>query len=384
MHRIAKVTVLQNHLHRPRRLRLTRLAEQFHKIPGARTQQMQVFDLVSPINLVERKRLIRRQRDRRVRAEHFDLPNQLEADRLRAWRNLKLVRRFPVLEQLEVRNLGRGRDAVVIGRNDLQFELIEQLRTDRRPVQRELRSNHDRRLLATEQRLAIDEDASRQRERFALVLEVLEASIFVGWDSIPTLLPVLTTSGRVGNPTYEDDRLPARLMRERNRDLARLVGGVLVPAQQNLRVIDLLILLVEHREDLPGRSGANHEFQLSFANQRPAAAAIADEIDNVHARLLQFRELEATTDSVERGVVVSVRGLAVRDQSVEIHVGVHLAQLLRIEVPRVNLEHLHNQRANILDVQIERNRLIRREGRAVGRIEFNLDSLLELLEQFGR
>ena len=76
--------------------------------------------------------------------------------------------------------------------------------------------------------------------------------------------------------------------------------------------------------------------------------------------------------------------LEIWDQAVEIDVGVHLATLGSIVVQRVDLEDLHDQCLDVLDVQLEFDRIVGSEQSCVGGNEVQVDPLLELLVLFGR
>ncbi len=64
LHRLLEVAVLERQLHRPVRLRLAGPAEQLDHVVGAELRQVQVLDLVGPVDLVEGERLRRGQVDR--------------------------------------------------------------------------------------------------------------------------------------------------------------------------------------------------------------------------------------------------------------------------------------------------------------------------------
>ena len=105
--------------------------------------------------------------------------------------------------------------------------------------------------------------------------------------------------------------------------------------------------------------------QPSLADQRPRTAAVPDEIDHVHARLAELRELKLARHAAQRGLVVRVCLFDIRHQPVEVDVGIDLAQRVAVVVLRVDLEDLHDQRADVLDVQVQRDRLIGPELRFV-------------------
>ena len=124
--------------------------------------------------------------------------------------------------------------------------------------------------------------------------------------------------------------------------------------------------------------------QASFAHQRPTALAVADEVDDENARLIERRKLELAPCTPQRRLLVLVDLLLVGDQPVEVDVGVDLGQLAAIEVSRIDLEDLDDQRLDVLDVQVERDRLIGRERLLVGHREIEIDPLFQRLVLRGR
>ncbi|PCI12657.1 MAG: hypothetical protein COB68_14615 [SAR202 cluster bacterium] len=69
--------------------------------------------------------------------------------------------------------------------------------------------------------------------------------------------------------------------------------------------------------------------------------------------------------------------LEVRDQSIEVHIGVHFADLVAVVVERVQFEDFHDQRFDVFDFQLERDVVIGREGGRVGDEEVDVDPLLQ-------
>src|SRR5437868_6693063 len=79
---------------------------------------------------------------------------------------------------------------------------------------------------------------------------------------------------------------------EGDGDPAFLVGRVLLAAEIEVSIGDRLVRLVENREQLPGRARFRDEAQPSLANQRPAALAVANEVDDVHSRARERLQLK--------------------------------------------------------------------------------------------
>ena len=83
--------------------------------------------------------------------------------------------------------------------------------------------------------------------------------------------------------------------------------------------------------------------------------------------------------AAQRGFFIGVSLLLVGHQAVEVHVGANLGQMLAIIVLGVDLEHLHDQRVDILDIQIQSNRILGPELGLVRVGKINIDPLFQLL-----
>ena len=182
----------------------------------------------------------------------------------------------------------------------------------------------------------------------------------------------------------QHDRLPAGRRAERDQHRAVLLGQIFRAAEPDGRVRDRAIALIDDGDDLPRGARGDERPQPALADQRPAALAGADEVDDVHARLVQLRELELASHPPQRRLGVVEREFNVRHQAVEVDVGVDLAFLILVEIGRVDLEDLHDQGRHVLDVQIERHRFVDVEVRLVRGGEVDVDAFLQLREHLRR
>ena len=164
VHRLLEVAVLERHCTARSGFGFAGAAEQLDHVVGAELGQVQVLDLVGPVDAVERERLGRRQVDASCSGSgSCTLAVQRDGQSCQPRRHAELVDRFAVLEQLEVRHLGRGRDAVVVGRRDPQPHVFQQLHRHRLAV--ELKPGPDQHGgdPLRQQRFAVDVDAGRRR-----------------------------------------------------------------------------------------------------------------------------------------------------------------------------------------------------------------------------
>src|SRR5947209_1144845 len=97
----------------------------------------------------------------------------------------------------------------------------------------------------------------------------------------------------------QDDWLPARTCAERHQDRAIRVGLVLLPAEPHGGILDRAVDVIDDGNRLPGGRGGDEGTEPAFADQGPAALAGTDEVDHVHARPGQLRELEPSLDPPE-------------------------------------------------------------------------------------
>ena len=93
--------------------------------------EVQVFDLVGAVDLVERERFRDGQIQLLVQAEVLHLGLEQERDAGGPRRHEELVGRFAILEQLEVAHFLAGGDAVEIGAGDHQPHLFQHLERHR-------------------------------------------------------------------------------------------------------------------------------------------------------------------------------------------------------------------------------------------------------------
>jgi hypothetical protein len=109
LHRLLEIAVLQRQADGAVAARFARSAEHVQGVLAVDQHQMQILDLVGPVDFVQRERFGHRQIDLLVLAQVLNLGQQLEPDRPQPLGHLEFVRRLAVLEQLEVRDfLGRG------------------------------------------------------------------------------------------------------------------------------------------------------------------------------------------------------------------------------------------------------------------------------------
>ena len=327
--------MLERELHRPIGSHLARLAQQFDGILAVDADQMQVLDLLRPVDLVQRERIAHREVDLLVLADVLDFCLQPEVQLGQPLGHLKLERGFAVLEQLEIRHFFRGRHAVQIGRRDRQPHVLQHRQRHRDAVQVQLRPDHDQRLVAGQQRFAVHVDAGGQDIVLRLVLEFVQ---------------------RAEIAVREDDLLLGWSAGERDGDLALVIGRVLAAGEPQRGGGQLAVLFVQHREHMTAYRGADQVPQPTLADHGAAALAAADEVDHVNAGLVQFGELEMPPHSPQRRFGVREGRFLIGHQPVQVDVGVHFAQVGAVVVPRVDLEHLDDQRADVLDVQVQADR----------------------------
>ena len=163
-----------------------------------------------------------------------------------------------------------------------------------------------------------------------------------------------------------------------------VVRLVLLTADPDTGILHRLVGVVHHVHDLTGGAGGHQRPQSALAHQGPAALAVADESDHVDSRFGELGEGELLVDAPQGGLGKGDRLLEVGHQAVEVDVGIGRALVFAIEVAGVDLEHLHQQRRHVLDVQLQLHRLVGLEVGLVGEGEIDVDAFLELAESFRR
>ena len=124
--------------------------------------------------------------------------------------------------------------------------------------------------------------------------------------------------------------------------------------------------LVKHADLVAvGRHRGGH-LEPALLDQRAAAAPVADQLDDPRAAALQLGELQRAGDAAEGGLLVLDREFARGGQAVEIEIEPGAHQVFAAVVDEVDLVHLDQQRGDVLDVDREGDRLVRREEPRVG------------------
>ena len=171
----------------------------------------------------------------------------------------------------------------------------------------------------------------------------------------------------------------ARIRRERHADLAILVCSDLTTAIPTHRVLHVLSAFIEHGERKPRRPRPLHEPQRALVDHRAARHAVANELDDVDARLPQRVELECTAHAANRRLRELGDLLLVGNESIEIDRRVDGLALVAQVCGSVDAIQLHEQHRHVLDVDLDRGGCIRREARRLRRRKRQLHAVDDLL-----
>src|SRR5262249_40050016 len=90
-------------------------------------------------------------------------------------------------------------------------------------------------------------------------------------------------------------------------DAAFLVRRIIRAAKPDRCVLNRSVRVIKDRDDLPQWAGTRNRPQFPLANERPAAFARANEIDDINARTFELRKCKAPADPAERRFAVVVR-----------------------------------------------------------------------------
>ena len=137
-------------------------------------------------------------------------------------------------------------------------------------------------------------------------------------------------------------------------------GVSLRPSSQTTASFTGCARFIEHREHVARRTGLLEQLPLALAHQRAARLPAADELDRPTRRAcLSARETRMPAARAGTGCAALrakvVRRLGVRDEAVEIQVGVELALLREEKRERVDLVNLHDELRRVLEEQVERS-----------------------------
>ncbi len=356
--------LFEHHRHGTRCAGFAHLAPQFEQVSAIRPDKMQVGGRVGPLNSIECVRHGGGQRLRSVPGgTPLDDARKCELDRCQTRRHDNLVRGLTIFKEGKIIDELRRRDAVEVGRDNRQPHLFEAFDWDLGAVEKQPRPHDNRGFRPSQQSFAVDVEACLEGVVFGFVPQEVE-----------------TREVSAG----QDHRHPSGRGAEGNHDRPVVGAGIHSASQPEAGVGDRLSGLIEDGEGLTIGDGAHHVLQPSLPDEGPAALTIADEIDDIHPGTIELGELKPAGDPAGRRVVVLERLLGTGDEAVEIDVGVDLPAMLSVVARGVDFEDTNDQRGDIFDRQLERDRLPDRELHRVGRQKGEVDAVLELLILRGR
>ena len=236
--------------------------------------------------------------------------------------------------ELEVLDAADGQRLPSVQERDGQHGLLEKRQRRLRAADGKPGLQDGRRLVSCDERLGREEDVEREAEALGAVVELADR--------------------RASERAY-DGLLPSRRLarRERDDDLAALVGRVGRLADAQLRRLQDRALLVKGREDVSARRHALHDAQRALAHDGAAREARAGAFDDVDPGARELREVDPLAVAEERSGGREVeRPLSARDASVQVDVALRL----RAEADRraVGVEFVYGeaQLRHVLDVYI--------------------------------
>ncbi len=112
----------------------------------------------------------------------------------------------------------------------------------------------------------------------------------------------------------------------------------------------MLIVFIQDGERLPGWGSLDEMAQAAFSDQSSTALPVANEVNDIHARLAERGEVELSLDSTQWRIVILIGLFGVRHQPVQVDVGIDFLPCLPVEILRVDLKDFHDQRRDVLDV----------------------------------
>ena len=130
---------------------------------------------------------------------------------------------------------------------------------------------------------------------------------------------------------------------------------------------------------MPRRARVLQHPQVALADQRPAAAAIANKLHHVHSAFFQLRKFEVALNPPQRAFIVVKHLLTRGRQPVKVDGRVHRLEVARVVVEGVELKHPHNQLLHVLHVDLQAHRIARPVKHLVHRRKIQVDAVLQRL-----
>jgi hypothetical protein len=347
--------VLEAQGDRPPAARLAGLAEQLQDVTlrgGGEVQRLGVADAVDraqhAVGLVDEVEGLLGRGDA-DRAAHRD------GDRGGLLRDAQLDDGLGVVAQDHGLALRRGR-AAAFGDGELDPRVVDE--GDRRGPAGEgqLRPQQQARGHPGDHRLALEVQAGAELIALGRVLEGLELRD----------LAVDQQHARAG-----------RRGREGDRDRAVLARGVLAAAEPHAGARERRAGFIEHAHGRSGGADPHAVAQAALAEQGPARLAVADQLDHVGARTRAAGELDAPTLAADRRRFAPHDLLVAGDHAVEVDRGVDLGAPRQEVRDRVDAEGLDDQLRDVLEVDLEHHRRVRRDARGVAGRQLEVDALAQ-------
>ena len=156
----------------------------------------------------------------------------------------------------------------------------------------------------------------------------------------------------------QNDRSPSRSIAERNRQDTVLVRRIFSTIQPHGGFGANLVVSVQYLELMASGPQFLDKPQIAFMNQGAAAFSIADEFHNEDSSLVQFGESKLPLRPFHGSILVIQHALPSGGQSVQVDGGVDWLQVAAVEIEGVDLEYLDQQGLDVLDRQLQLDRLV--------------------------
>ncbi len=152
----------------------------------------------------------------------------------------------------------------------------------------------------------------------------------------------------------QDDLLGSRgLAAVGNADRAVFFRRVIAARHPDRGIVQLLAVFVVDGEDMAEHRVLGDEVQATFVDHRAARFAVANEIDHIHARLVEPGELEVPLHPTQRAFLVRVDFLFVGNEAIQVDRCFDFVESCPIVAGRVDLEDFDDQFSGVLHPQIE-------------------------------
>ena len=162
--------------------------------------------------------------------------------------------------------------------------------------------------------------------------------------------------------------------RKGDNDRAILISFVFLTTEPNGCILDTFFSFINNVNNLAIRPSSAKCTEFTLVNKRSAAFSRTNEIYYIHTVFIHLVKFKTLRNSAEGAIVEGVSFFRIRNQSIQIDVGLYLTKLGFVKIEGVDFKHFNQKRRYILNVQLQNHRVCRSKLRLVGIAKINIDA----------